>query len=225
MRWPRFLIAAVGGTLLAILAPPAHCGVVLDQNYDPNGNSVAGFGSGNTNQERAQTFTVGVSGSLVSADVFLELFSGNQGSLVSSICQVDSQGHPSTALATIMTPASQVPAIPGGFVSLDYSSDPVPVYAGESLAILLYASSGNLTFNWFGQTPGTYAFGDEQEEVIGNHSWLVESGPFGGDFDMEFQTYVNVPEPTAGVLWLGACACLPLRRWRRPHRPDQKRTS
>src|SRR6476661_7398864 len=67
-----------GLTVLLVMAasPVARGAVVLDQSFDPTGHITlnAGIAGSSSNQERAQTFKVGVTGFLTRVDVFSEVF-------------------------------------------------------------------------------------------------------------------------------------------------------
>jgi hypothetical protein len=181
---------------------------ILDQSYDPSGNITvnAGFSGMNSNQERAQTFEVGVTGQLTSISVFVEVFSPVTGNL-----DLD------TPLASASLPASAVPLASngGGFVNFDLSSFNIQVTAGEELAIDLHASPGASVFGWLGANNDPYPNGESYERVIGNHDWVGSSGT-----DLGFQDFVNpgvaaVPEPSTFVLLASGCVGLLGYGWRR----------
>ena len=203
------------------MAPIAMASVsVVDQSYVPSlgsgtGNLSAGFGSINPSQERAQSFTVGLSGDLVRVEVYIHRFSGTSGNLVADIRPVDASGHPTnTSLANAVVAGTDIPTFPDPvvFFPLDFSGTPIAVHAGDHLAVALHGTAGDITFTWIGDTPGAYTGGAGQERVIGNHSWISE---FSGTEDLGFRTFVNIPEPAAGVLALFFLVIFWCGRWQR----------
>jgi PEP-CTERM motif len=192
--------------------------MVFDQGFDPTGSITvfSGFGGANTNQYRAQTFQVGLTGTLSEVDVFVHRFSSSPtgGNLVLEIRRQTSSGVPSDASADsllTMLIASTSIGTSAVFLPVDVSSADLTVSAGDKLAIVLHADSGTptgLTYIWDGQNNNPYANGGAFEEVVGNHSWGNEGLP---NADLGFETFVNssaAPEP--GSLALSALGSLSL---------------
>jgi hypothetical protein len=194
---------------------PIHA-QALDQNYDPGSNPVltAGFASSLTNQERAQTFTVGLTGDLTRIDVFIQRNSGSVGNLFADIRTVDASDHPIAGnLRTLTIPAANVPTFPDpvGFFTLDFSANPLPIQSGNHFAVVLHCSAGDVAMLWLGSNANPYPGGHGQEQQIGSHGWFHE---LNGNEDLGFRTFVAVPEPTATAPALIILAATLLRRWR-----------
>jgi hypothetical protein len=221
------LVAACA--LLAAGAGVANASPMLDQFMVPNPvTSNAEFGSVNFNQQRAQTFTVGLTGLLTEVQVDVERFgSSTAGNLVMEIRDTNpSNGFPVTNGFRLQTSvaANVVPPAPnpdGIFTAFDVSSFGVNVNAGDHLAIVLYAQGGSgYTFGWLGAINDPYPPGSAFERVIGNHDWFNES-TIGQNYDNGFKTFVDpspAPEPSTLVLaGVGALGLLGYG-WRRRRR-------
>jgi VCBS repeat-containing protein len=173
----------------------------LDQVFDPSqyggtimSTSCAYF---NTNQEEAQTFTVGVTGTLTGVDVYISRFSGNTGPLILDIRGCQASGAPTSGanqvLLTTSVPASAVPGNPAAFYNFDLSSFNFHVNQGDQLAIVLHVGpdpNGNVTYYWEGRLENHYPAGCFYDRVIGNYDWIA---PY-ADGDLGFRTYVD-PTP------------------------------
>jgi len=198
--------------------------MILDQGFDPTGQITlsAGFGGINSNQYRAQTFQVGMSGTLVEIDVFVRRFEATPvgGNLVFELRRLTSTGAPSN-LAEDSLLQVHIPSTDVGtslvFLPINVSPANLHVNAGDSFAIVLHASAdtpSGLTYQWNGQNTNVYGNGGSFEQVVGNHSW----GGGSPSLDLGFETFVStVPEP--GALMLSAMGALFLAgywcHWRR----------
>jgi hypothetical protein len=231
MWMPRHSPAAlVLGAIVWLLA--AGAGVkaepVLDQEMDPTGRIGVSAGFSGTGvpptQKRAQTFTVGLEGTLAEVDVFIRRTSAAIGDLMLEIRPTTVTGFPvadPSFLIQTSLPASSIPTT-SGFVPFDLTSFNLPVTPGEQLAVVLYSSVGGSGYNWLGTTGDPYPDGSPFEEQPPNHSWINGSGSNGVDFG--FRTFVDtgpggeVPEPTSLTLFglgaAGVCGCV----WRRGKR-------
>ena len=208
-----FLLIAFAAFALA--APQASAAPILDQSFDANpagGNFVLGITSAGAVEDLAQTFTAGLTGDLVQVDVQIwNLISFGVPSATGDITleiQTTSGGAPSgTVLATETIMSVSVPTT-GGTVPFTnvVLSAPFGVTAGDILAIvLLYSGPGNYLWRFSGGD--LYAPGGIFPRLNAG-SWV---GPFG---DGGFQTWVDVPEPSA-LLLLSLGALVVLRRRRR----------
>jgi hypothetical protein len=200
-------------------SPAARGAVVLDQSFDPTGHITlnAGIAGSSSNQERAQTFKVGVTGFLTRVDVFSEVFFTPKGSLIMDLRGTVANGAPDPALtplgvlATVSVPATSFPAAPNGaFVTFTLDT-PLPVFANTTLAIGLHVSSGGSTFGLLGSTGDPYVPGKEYERQPPNHNWANEA-----DYDLGFRTFVEpVPLPSGlGAGIFAAVGVLVARQWR-----------
>lgn len=202
--------------------------VVLDQSVVPNpATAFQGITSPSMpfKTDTAQTFTVGVSGSLSRVDVFIALdalspFYTGSAVLDWDIRPISVSHQPvdddSAALAggslTLNSSAYS-------FVTLDLSQNPLPVFAGEGLAIVLSSSSSPMS--WGGSEIAGYAGGEswQRSETFNNGLAWVDTQP---QTDLGFQTFVTVPEPSG--LFLVGLGAVPLAGFtirKRIHRPPQ----
>lgn len=116
---------------------------IVDQSFEPgSSNALSGFSNSDS---WAQTFTVGVTGTLDSVDLFLE----SQGAL--DVVRFDVRGtvggnpdlDDGLVLGSVLVAATDIPLAPGaGFVTLDFSDQAIPVVAGQVLAIVGIKASG-----------------------------------------------------------------------------------
>jgi len=192
---------------------------VLDQSYDPTGHITVsdGFGGFNSNQEYAQTFRAGLSGTVTRVDVFVKRVTGTAGSMILEVRAGLDNGFPDGAispegvLGTATLPSTSVPTT-SGFVSF-VLNNPAPVTLGDLFAIDLHVSSSAGTFSWFGSQNDPYPAGNEYEREVGNHGWFDIGTAVQGD--LGFRTFVNVPEAGCfGVLTLVAATLLSRHRAR-----------
>jgi hypothetical protein len=209
--------------VLAGLTGLAQAAPITDQVFGPPGGSRSdNYGVGSAvDQEAAQTFTVGVTGTLATVSLQLGPFQGpGQPAQPIAPLQVDItrtvSGAPSLSasdvLGTVFVPfaaLSEAPANPlvlGRIVTVDFSASHVAVTAGQQLAIVLRpyvgsAGSGELVYIAWGDrsTSGLPMYGGG-EAFLRNTSapWQKASGGVAGvQWDAFFATTVTVPEPRA----------------------------
>jgi hypothetical protein len=203
---------------------PCQAQLVLDQGFDPTGQITvaSGIGGINTNQYRAQTFQVGLSGTLGEVDVYMRRFptSGIGGNMIFEIRRQTASGVPSDvssdSLLSIPIPSARF-STSLGFLPIDVSSVNLHVSAGDKLAIVFHAdvnTPSNVAYQWLGQNNNPYLNGNSLEEVVGNHSWGNEGLP---NADLGFETYmfVPVPEPVHIPVYVIGCYLLKLFLFRR----------
>jgi|JI10StandDraft_1071094.scaffolds.fasta_scaffold509770_1 hypothetical protein len=192
----------------------------------------------------AQTFTVGASGDLESVEVYVSQLSPT-GNLLISIYALEGDAPPLAPevlpLATGSIPTSELPSSSAGgtgpaFVWIDLDA-PLPVDAGERLALVLQKDSGGTTgagqIVWAGN-PGRYADGQALRYDAGGIVFCTGGPPcdppfeppswktYGSLGDFGFRTYV--PEPSLPLLLaIGGPALLGLRRLR--SRPSGTRST
>jgi hypothetical protein len=190
--------------VLLAAAPQARAAPVLDQQFNPNPITInAGFAGSEPSQQRAQTFTAGITGTLDHVDVLVERLGLAAGFLDVSVVPTVAGGSPDPSVFSpqVMIPAADVSSSPG-FVTADLSGLGIQVTAGQQYAIVLSASPGASFFGWLGAV-GTgavppYTGGAEYERDLPNHNW----GIFPGD-SLGFREFVNageVPEPASVTL-------------------------
>jgi len=186
MKHKRLAILAVG-----LLAGPmaVHAAPTVDQAND---NPYSGFAQ-IAGEYRAQTFTVGTTGSLSRFEV--ELFGvGATGSAVFEIWNTISGRPipvPGTALASATITFSGVDHT---FVAADLTPG-ISVKAGDVLAIVLKGGPGQLAY--WDHTGDLYLSGSAFTTATADPTgpWILIGG-FGGPQDFNFRTYVDV-DPAA----------------------------
>jgi hypothetical protein len=212
-------IAPAAAMLLVALFPATSqaASSVLDQSVVPTNPPCCVFGVNSSFPlDSAQTFTVGHSGSLSRVDVFVQPESG-PGPFHWDVRPVSGTGSPTDSnAATLASGSFNMPSSGFSFVTLDLSASPVPVVAGEKLAIAL--STPNGSFGW-GLSDAGYAGGDawQRSRTFNNgFAWITNLQP--GN-DLGFRSFVTVPEPAtlllllSGVIFIaansGAIFCCP----------------
>jgi hypothetical protein len=201
------VVRALGATLLLLnLGTSAvRAGSVLDQqlnpaDYSPDDEVSAGFGG---TQNLAQTFTVGITGTLTEVDVSVERFNFDPptGTLYLQI-RGTTGGVPNADPSYLLQASvseSTLPLAPNfGFVSFDVSSAGLQVTQGEQLAIVLLAPDFANPVNWIGVQGDQYPAGGAFVEQEPDFGWVPS--PVSGA-DLGFQTFVSpVPEPSTLVM-------------------------
>jgi hypothetical protein len=188
----------------------------LDQSFNPPPPN-PGYLAGNilsavngTFIDQAQTFTVGIAGSLDQLQVLV-----SQGQSAGVDLQVDvrptSGGVPvqddSSALASAVVPASSVSGVLQ-WITVDFSHG-ISVLPGQQLAIVLRITGTGLydqSYLWRGDSGDQYPAGSAYFRSLGGQGdgvWYMLNTP---GVDWGFRTYVTtVPEPTVlGLLTAGA---------------------
>lgn len=193
--------------LLGISCPASAA--VLDQSYVPTNGPfgvpprLADVGDSVTDVEVAQSFTVGVSGRLTEADVYLT--QEHNGNLLLEIRRTLPNGLPSEAPGDLLAAAITSPSVqPASYVfapSFFNNQGPL-VTAGEQLALVLRVP-GVGSYGWGGEATNPYAGGSAAFRTSSSlNQWVQAANP---GLDLGFRTYVEpVPEPsTCAVIVLG----------------------
>ena len=189
------LFAFVGVTLFADRCAAAP---LLDQSHVLS-QSVGGLITV-SDFTPAQTFTVGQSGLLSQLDIAIRRESNALGGLQLELWPTEG-GLPSglAPLYTAMITNAQIPAVPNTtgvpFTSVDVSDWDFNVQSGDQFAIALRreASFDDPVISWGWGRPG-YAGGSPASTAFGR-PWEFTASE---DTDFAFQTWVDLPAPTAG---------------------------
>jgi len=166
---------------------------VLDQSFVPRLENLSA--GANQNADEAQTFTVGIAGTLTRIEVFVYRV-GDPGEAIllldvrptvnSVPVEDDSQ-----ILASADIPVSVLPELPA-FTSLDISAAGLSVAEGDVLAIVLRSNLPPTSIvYWRGDAPGN-------EDPYPDGEWFTRNRPIGswtsgvfGPADLGFQTFVD----------------------------------
>jgi hypothetical protein len=188
---------------------------IVDQFYETPtfGNTIVA-----ARFEAAQTFTVGLSGSMTNVEVNIGNFQGiNDPITITLNIRKTVSGRPveansgSDILASMTLPASSIPLTTGGDTSfVNFNLPDFSVTSGEILAIVLMTTAGavfnapdDCPFVWALDGPGTYSGGRAFARGV-NASALTwgDGDSFSlAEADYEFRTYVNpVPAPASLLL-------------------------
>lgn len=200
----RLLPLALAAAVLAA-GNPARADV-LDQSFLGPGTQASV--DVNTSFARAQTFTVGATGTL--SRIELILASSNttvSDEMTIDLRPTDESGVPLPDAASALATRTIAGDVLGGTLDenapyeLDFSSFAIPVTAGQQLAIVARSNvpfAAGRQFAWAARLVAGegYAGG---AAWIGTPAWALQSGGDGG-VDLEFETYVEVPEPAGAAL-------------------------
>ena len=159
---------------------------LLDQQNDVSPSAVADSTSGGV-LEQAQTFTVGVTGTLsrIAVQINFPGF-GSPGSAILTVYNT-SGGVPNASLGTASLPSSGIPSGGYAFQSFDVSSYGIPVHAGDVLAYGITSTMDSYFFLRSTFDHSTYAGGDSQWRQRGpTEPWTT----YAPTHDGGFQTYV-----------------------------------
>lgn len=178
--------------LVLAMARPVFAAEVVDQEQlvaDPERPLAIGGGS---EQELAQTFTVGVTGFLTQVRLPVACSSGE---LVMEIRTVRSDGAPSsTVLAMVRVPAASLPGPPGAFQTVSVRPE-LAVSAGEVLAIVLRGTTDTRCSILAGPVEDLYSGGafffDSRPNPPGWVGTKDRPAPLGTSADLPFQTVVD----------------------------------
>ena len=188
----------------SVIISGARAATLLDQSYLLTNNLRSAFSSPG-GFRTAETFTVGIAGTLSEVDVFVG-FQGGQ--LTAMNILSTSGGVPTTTVLGT-----------GTFQSIDASGRAVfaaslSVTVGEVLAIEPIA---NIAFvGWNGNFPGTYVGG---QLFLDAGSGFAATNFIGNSVASDFQTFVTTPSdtpvPAALPLFASGLGALGLLSWRR----------
>lgn len=174
------------GLLLLIGVRHAAAIEVLDQQNNVAPSAVADSTSGSF-QEQAQTFTVGLTGTLsrIAVQINFPGF-GSPGSAILTVYNT-SGGVPNASLGTASLSSSAIPSGGYDFQSFDVSSYGIPVHVGDILAYGITSTLDSYFFLRSSFDHSTYAGGESQWRQRGpTGPWT----PYTPTHDGGFQTYV-----------------------------------
>jgi PEP-CTERM motif len=207
----RRVLVPLAVALMVISLPPraARAVLVLDQVFDP-GPSPTAFSGVSLGIPKAQTFTVGLAGTLARVDVdILRQDNGplGNGPLLFDVRSTTGGGAPiendATPLASLTIPAATIPTT-FGFFSIDVSGFGIPVTPGEILAIVLRGTRTDTDYEWVGSFPNPYPAGDLyfRNASAGFPTWTLENTLDQESVDLAFKTFVAAaPAPSTLVLF------------------------
>lgn len=194
MKW---LVVCIG--VLAGIVPEAVCAQCpLDQVLDSVNPSLGSSGVGGPT-DKAQTFTVGRTGSLTGIEIYIQQNIPAGDDLIIDV-RVTAAGVPiendATTLAVRTIPFTSVPAS-YAYLFVDLSADNISVTAGDVLAIVLRAPPYGSTDYSLSTTESDYAAGVTfyRNPEATSTTWT----PSGGDFG--FKTHVCSPVPVEDQTW------------------------
>jgi hypothetical protein len=229
----KFTCVAALAVLLSCL-PAAKGEVVLDQQMGWVSTNHSGAAAINSEYTIAQTFTVGVTGTLSRIDLPLWRSQGLTGELKFQLLPVTAGRpdafalHPQVEIdidvATLPEDgAAGLPPVPS-VTSFDLSAYGIPVQPGDQWAIYLSreeaTNSGPPWVTWtIGKPDAGYAAGGSFLRNVPDEG--LPDGPDGWEdwshMDMMFSTFVLVPEPASYALAaLGMIGLLAFRRRKTP---------
>lgn len=200
-------LGCCAGLLLAVAASADQ----LDQQYRPA--EVGATVTMSESFDRAQTFTVGTSGTLTSVHL---LIAANFATLPGDVLTIDVRptdagGVPvesdGAALGSVTLVGSQLDDTLDTYTELDFTPFAIPVTAGDRLAIVARSDApflGGRAFAWGGNLvdQGGYPGGTAW---VRSSTWALQNG---GGVDLAFETWVEAPEPGAACAASTATAAL-----------------
>ncbi len=181
----RLILAAV----FAMVCTHGHAAAQLDQAYEPSPAPNVVPVRQDT-REAAQTFTVGLSGTLAQVDI---LVNNSPGSPASSTIAIQiysvAGGEPNTALTGLFSfgPAG-IPFSPG-FISYDVSAAGLSVTSGEELAVVVTSPASSGFYNFRADTVAGYSGGTALLRNLPGGSW--EGAGIPPPVDFGFRTFVD----------------------------------
>jgi hypothetical protein len=187
----RLVFTLAIAVLVECVSLPTSIAETLDQQYDVSPSATADTASP-FGQEIAQTFTVGIAGTLTRIDAQLVRIFGTGGTAIFTLYDT-SGGVPNVVLDTSSLNWDAIPTTGFDFQSFDVSSLAIPVSVGQVLAFGI-KSSGETGFGLrssFNQNP--YAGGESRFRALS-----VPPGPwtsFSPSHDYGFKTYVLTGTP------------------------------
>jgi hypothetical protein len=183
MRLASYWVIAAA---VLISSPSARGAEVLDQSNDTSPSAFADSTSGSY-QEQAQTFTVGVNGTLsrIAVQIVFPGF-GVGGSAILTVYST-AGGVPNASLGTASISSAGMPSGGYAYQSFDVSSYAIPVHVGDVLAYGVTSTTDSYFLLRSTGDHSTYAGGQEVWRVRNpTGAW----GAYAPSRDLGFQAYV-----------------------------------
>lgn len=199
---------------------PVMAVTILDQHLEPGAAVTFKSGIGGA-LDKAQTFTVGITGYLTRIDVFVnrlnrsvdgDLLFDVRPSLSGVPLEQESEAFARGVVARddVMVGTNSFYSSNFQWISLDISNFGVFVNKGDVLAVVLRSSGGDewVDYRWGGYTSNPYLDGKQlfRDGGVGNPAWTPgrAGNPGAENLDTCFRTYVQpIPEPGTLVLFGG----------------------
>lgn len=210
--------------LLGVTASTANAQEpILDQVNDvpTDSGSILSSAAVNAGSDQAQVFTVGISGVLHSVRLKVRATVDTAEDLIFDIRSADG-GIPieddMDVLGSVSVAASEIPTsdfFADEFTTFELFDLGINVEVGDQLAIVLRSEqndAGNLNdYDWLTSFPGENTYADGSSFQRTDAGWVESTGARVSDLD--FRTFVAVPEPCHAILLcLGLPAMLARRR-------------
>lgn len=202
MKTAHILVFSLGMFGLSLAAPVSA--TILDQNFVTTDDPDHGTGVGYGTTSLAQSFTVGISGTLAAVEFnVLRSFADTTNDLKVDIRSLVGGGAPdpdaADALASAIVNNSSIGIYgpsPYAWTSIlvDLSAANIAVTAGDMLAFVLTSTIGQ-EFGVQTDYNSAYAGGMRWAQINDHNAFESTSSA-----DLTFKTYVNVPEPASLAL-------------------------
>jgi len=147
--------------------------------------------------DAAQTFTVGVNGTLEQVDVMVQNKNANQPLTMRILGTTPDRIPDSTqVLSTMSLPSSLIPTLNSTFRSFVFpQSQWLPVQQGEVLAIELSVDTLSTgVYTWWGSETATYTGGGAYQDINNRNLWQLDFSSYADQSG--FRTWVDTPEPS-----------------------------
>jgi hypothetical protein len=166
---------AIAITACLVAASPARAEVLLDQSYTQTNGTQTVFSEGTS--RRAETFTVGIAGTLSEVNIFT-----TSGAIFTGLNILSTTGGVPT---TTVLNTGKFQSFSGDVAMFTTS---LSVNVGDVLALEPISNTFGL---WDANFPGTYAGG---QDYFTNGNVFIASG-----IANDFQTFVTIPGPVVGA--------------------------
>lgn len=211
----------IAGPVFIILLFNAAAAPIVDQSY------LIQSGGGNSLDQRAQTFTAGIEGSLSGVTFNLANNTGRQDAPYRfEIRRTEPSGVPSYddqtgLLAFFEGTSADLPGPNAENALFDVSTFNIQLNVGDLIAAVFWSYESEIQMN--ADVDGS-AYAGGKAYIRQGGIWTAHA-PFGREADFTFSTYVTpIPEPTSGALILAAIGMFGLRNARTRREKDRPYT-